>query len=341
MADKTGWEQSYYMLLTTGITESPSFAANTNIGTYGKTIPRVLLTNQPVFEQNREIIASPKAIGRSFLSKSGTTNIERLKGKQAPSTTFEMDFDAGCAFIPFMTLFQDVGALVDASTTKVFDCYTSSSVSYFANLLRVVENDKSQLIKGAIAKSITISGNEGEQLKMSVDWIGSDMEYDASTAATTTVSTVSNDIVLFSNLTFDWGNDGGDSLDVIGFDLTITNNAIPKYYMSDTVSKYLLGQIAVTGTLKFPWGESTVGNNMFFDYLNNQTDFLFSIYNSYSVDAVGEFKLLINAEVDNVVSNSDDEIVNEISFTGIYDGTNYPIKIYTYDNILRNIIINN
>lgn len=41
------------------------------------------------------------------------------------------------------------------------------------------------------------------------------------------------------------------------------------------------------------------------------------------------------------MSNSDDEIVNEISFTGIYDGTNYPIKIYTYDNILRNIIINN
>uniref|UniRef100_A0A6H1ZK83 Tail protein n=1 Tax=viral metagenome TaxID=1070528 RepID=A0A6H1ZK83_9ZZZZ len=337
MADRSNWEQSYYMMLTTGITDSPAFDANTNIGTYGKNIPRVLLSNQPTFEQNREIISSPKAIGRSFVSKEGTISIERLKGKQAPSTTFEMDLDAGGVFIPLMTMFQDSGAFGNDSVEKLFDCYTGSTVGYFANLLRILETGKSQLIKGAIANSITISGNEGEQIKVSVEWMGSDMDYDASTGATATVSTVLNSAVLFSDLSFDWGDTGASSdlLDISGFDITITNNAISKYYMSDTVSKYLLGQLSISGTLKFPWGETIVGNNLFFTYLNAQTDFLFSIYNDKNVNSAGDFKILINAEVDNVVTGSDDETINEVSFTSIYDGTNYPITISIYDGVSR------
>lgn len=336
MTQLAGWQSSYYMILTTDITQSAGFTDGVDIGTYGKTIPRVFLNNQPSFEQNREVLATPKSTGLSYISKTDS-NTDRLIGKQAPTTSYEMDLDAAAIFVPLMTLFQDAGALVSSVTTKQFNCYTTAGVTYYATLKRILETNKSQIIKGAIAKSINIKGNEGEAVTVTVDWVGASMDYSGTTAATTTISKLSNNTILFENLVFDLGNDAVNFLDVIGFDLTISNNATPRYYNNSSADNFILGKMSIEGTLKFPWGDSKLGGNTLFTYLNNQTDFVLSIYNSFSATAVGNFKILLNIECDNVTTNADDEISNEINFVGIYDGFHPPVRVYTYDSITRTI----
>jgi len=333
MAHLAGWQIGYYMVLTTGITTSPDFTAGDKIGTYGKSVPKVLLNSEATFEQNREIISSKKMTGNSYLTKTSLDNIDRLLGKQAPSTTFEMDFDAAAAFIPFVTLTQDAtGVFVSAGTSKIFNPYTSAGVSYFAALKKVLESNKSQLIKGAIANSITINGNEGEVLTMSVDWVGADMDGNATSAATDTINKASNTAIKFSDITVEIDD---TSVDISSFSVTFANNIVSRYYLSDTVSNYLLGEFTIEGSMKFPWGETNVGDKTFFDYLNNQTDFKIEIYNSATPNSVGEFVLGMNVELDSVSTSGDEEIVNEINFKGVYDGSTPIFLLQTYDGIDR------
>lgn len=349
MSDLARWQPTYYMAANKSITTETDFSSTgSTYGTYGTGKPIVYLTNNPPFEPNREIISTRKSTGNAFLTKAGSTAIERSVGIEAPSTTFEMDFDVAAAFIPFLTLFQDADAAAVANTNKEFNPYTSSSVTYFANLLRILESGSSQRIKGAIAKSITISGNEGEALTMSVEWLGADMDGDASNSVVVWSTGHSLSFARFRDMGCSYVTSGsstgstGSTVDIIGFDLTITNNAIARHYNNATVQKYILGDLEVTGTLRFPWGAATVGSTTFFDHLNNGENFILRFYRngqtlseSATGDTAGDFLIRVNAEADDVKTNSDDELNNEVSFTGIYDGRNDIIKVIFWDNIDR------
>ena len=345
MSDRARWQPSYHMVCSTAITHAPSFIAAAVEGPYGTGTTIVYLKNEPPFNPGREIITNRKSTGNAFLIKGGTTAIERTTGVEAPTTSFEFDFETKAAFIPFVTLFQDVtGTLVGTGTTKVFNCYTSSTVSEYAALLRVVDVSKSQLIKGAIANSITISGAEGEPVTMTVEWLGADMDGDASSATTAWSAVDAQSFVMFKDITCGYSagttNPTGTTVDIVGFDITITNNAVARHYNNATIKKYLLGDLMVEGTLRFPWGATTVGSDTFFTHLNAGTDFQIALYKTSYLETSasttnGEFSILLNVEADDVVTTSDDEMTNEISFTGIYDGTSYPISLKMNDNIDR------
>lgn len=343
MGDLSRWKPTYHMIATTAITHSPSFASGN--GAFGANTSIVYTKNDPVFNPNREIISNRKATGNAYLTKGGSTAIERLPGVEAPETSFEIDFETASAFIPLVTLFQgglDSAILSDSSTTgtTIINCYTGSTVSYYAALKRVLEADKSQLIKGAIAQSITISGNEGEPVTMTIDWLGADMDGDASTSVSTWTTSHASNFVMFKDMVCAY-NTSGTTIDIIGFDITMSNNAVAKHYNNATIQKYLLGDFTVEGTLRFPWGETSVGSDTFFTLLNAGTDFTLYLWKGTNLidhagTTAGHFAIKINAEVDDVTTNADDELANEISFSGIYDGTSYPVQISMNCGVSRN-----
>ena len=345
MGDLARWQPSYHMAASSGITYSRDFTLATVPGPYGVGTTIVYLKNEPPFNPGREIITNRKSTGRAYLTKGGTTSIERITGVEAPTTSFEFDFEAKAAFIPLLTLFQDVTTtLVASGITKVFNCYTSSAVSKYAVLLRTLETIKSQLIKGAIANSVTISGTEGEAVTMSVEWLGADMDGDASSGVTAWAPGDAESFLMFKDITCGYSdgttNPTGTTVDIVGFDITMTNNAVARHYNNATIQKYILGDFMVEGTLRFPWGATTVGSDTFFTHLNAGTDFQIAFYkNSYletsASTTAGEFSILLNVEADDVVTTSDDEITNEVSFTGVYDGTSYPVSIHLNDDCDR------
>jgi len=130
-------------------------------------------------------------------------------------------------------------------------------------------------------------------------------------------------------------------LDIVGFDITISNNAVARHYNHATIQKYLLGDFTVEGTLRFPWGEDTVGSTTFFDLLNNGTAFKLYLWKGQNIidhadTTAGYFTIIVNAEVDDVTTNADDELANEVSFTGIATSTTVlPIAISLNDNVDR------
>jgi len=347
MTDLARWQPSYHMAASSGITYSRDFTLATVPGPYGTGTTIVYLKNEPPFNPGREIITNRKSTGNAYLTKGGTTSIERITGVEAPTTSFEFDFDTKAAFIPLLTLFQDTsGASIGGTTatTKTFNCYSSSTVSKYAVLLRALETSKSQLIKGAIANSVTISGTEGEAVTMSVEWLGADMDGDASSSVIAWAPTDAESFLMFKDITCGYSDGTTDpsetTVDIVGFDITITNNAVARHYNNATIQKYILGDFMVEGTLRFPWGATTVGSDTFFTHLNAGTDFQIALYkniyletNGSTVD--GEFSILLNVEADDSVTTSDDEITNEVSFTGIYDGTSYPVSIHLNDDCDR------
>jgi len=339
MSSLTRWGPSYHMIATSAITHSPSFV--TGKGSFGTSTSIVYTKNDPVFNPNREIISNRKATGNAYLTKAASIPIERLPGVEAPTTSFEIDFETASAYIPLVTLFQEITSTVGTSAeTKVFNCYSGSDVSCYAALKRVLENDKCQLIKGAIAQSVTISGNEGEPVTMTVDWLGADMDGDATTGKSTWATTHASTFVMFKDMICAY-NASGATIDIVGFDLTISNNAVARHYNKATIQKYLLGDLTVEGTLRFPWGADTVGSTAFFTLLNAGTAFKLWLYKGNDItthidSTAGYFTIIVNAEVDDVTTNADDELVNEISFTGIATSTlELPISIALNDNVTR------
>ena len=337
-----GWQDQYYMIATTAITDSPDFAIATR-GAYGSGGGQVFLRNHPTFSLGQEAVASRKATGKSYLMKDASVRIERSLGVQNPTTTYEMDWDNESAFIPLHSLFQtDVAAATGATTVKTFAPYSGATVTNLASLLRFTESSKCHQIDGAIARSITISGEEGDSVQISTEWVGADM----TTAVTVTpagwTTGESLDFLLFKDMYCATGatSVSGNEVDIVGFDITITNNAVSKHYNNYTMQRHILGDFEVTGSIRIPWSSTNWGTNTLLTKLKDGNDFLLYLYWGTCANAVpaanGDMSITLNIENDSVeLSGGEEEAINEISFTGIYDGTSYPISIQMLDALDR------
>jgi hypothetical protein len=344
MSVLAGWQDAYYMEYASSISHSPSFSDAAIGGAYGLGKPLVYLSNHPTFDINKGVIFTRKATGRSYIMRGSSDHIERTPGTVAPTTTYEMDLDPSGCFIPLLTLFQPStsGAThTDAAAdTAIFYPYTVSTVSQYASLLRVTDTGQSHQILGAVAKTISISGEEGDSIKYSVEWTGANMSTGVSSTVTAWADSTGNSFLLFQDLTFVTGTtmaDMVDTVDITGFDITITNNVVAKHYDDVAMQRHILGNFEVSGTIKVPWSSTHGGQNSFLSKLIAGTDFLMCLYwGSSGATSAGQLSIIINAEVDSVnTSGGEDEAVNEIAFTGIYDAVNYPIEIRVFGNVPR------
>jgi len=341
-----GWQDAYYMCLTTSITQVGDMSSETEEGTYGDGMPIVYLRNHPTFELNKGIISARKATGRPYLIKGGSTRIERTPGTVAPTTSFEIDFDQDSCWIPLYTFFQALGSGLAATghtAIQTFQPYTSASTTAYASLLRVLEEGQSHQIVGAIPNSITIKGEEGDSIQMTVDWTGADMVTGQSSAVANWTTSDSETFLLFQDMTCLYESTGStngtaeQTVDLVGFEITMTNNIVAKHYDNPSIQRYILGDLEVTGTLRVPWSSSSGGKNDFITRLYRGDDFKVVLYWGAATPATdGDVAISLNIEVDTAQpTGGEDEAINEVAFTGVYDGTTYPIKIEVLSDIDR------
>lgn len=330
MGTVSAWENAYYLIYTTSTTESPDFSTGTCLGTYGEGKPIMYLTSKPPIEKLKETYFRRKSTGRSYLIK-GAYPIERIVNTFMAQASFETDLDSHNAFIPLITLFQTPSTGILTEDTKTFVPYTVSSVSNYASLLRFIETNSSQQIDGAVCRSVAFRGSIGSTVTMSMEWVGRTANMSAVGSTVTWGVTHCANALLFQNMKFAIDNSVYLN-ELIDFEIIITNNTVIRYYNNMYIKKFLTGDFQVTGSFKFPWNSSYNSGHDMLDKLRNGTDYKIMFWwGNYPTASEGDFSITLNVENDNVIVTEDTtEMVNEVNFTGIYDGTNLPVEIKMY-----------
>lgn len=345
-----GWSPSYFMTLSSGITDNGGFTTASALGPSGESgYPAVYLTNRPEFNPNQEILSSDKATSFPFPVQ-GDEDVERTLGTQSPEATYEFDMDVRSLFIPMVTLLQPSSGNVDGTSAdvKTISAYTSgvnqSNVDYYAYLFRRLDDSNNQEIRGCIANSVNISGSEGEILTTSVDFTGSQYATTGDTPGNGGTWEKSNSfkMISFDDIYVKMGSGISSTqlVDVTDLDLTIGNNVVAKYYNNQTIQRYILGNLEISLSLSMPWSSDAVTASNLADWLGvdgDDTPIHVQIGTSSGMTepaARGEFLIDMYGAIDDTTSADGDEITNSVDITGLmYSGNPFVFK--TYDEVDR------
>jgi|GEM_PF-1802462 len=331
MTTIAGWQDAYYLVGSTAITETPSFSADTCLGEYGEGHPQVFTKNHSEFESGLAIIESNKVSSFAYKIKGGNTNlIERAVGAFFPIDPIETSLDCLSGFLSFLTLFQMPNTGFANETYKTFIPYSTNYVRYYSSLLRTLEEGDSYQVDGAVAQTVTISGSEGEDISISTDWAGARVSTGASVAVCGWSNSASRTPLLFQDLTCAYESTA-QTVNLESFEITITNNATHPTYNRNAVARHILGDLEVAGTLKVPWSSTIGGKNEFITrLLSGERMLVYLWWGNLVPSQDGDFVITMNIEVNTSLLDSSDEDSNEVSFVGVFDGTTYPIKIDSY-----------
>lgn len=298
------------------------------------------LTNFPVFDSGTAIINTRKAVGTPY-RQTGTGCLEYQMGARTPQTTYECDATYKIMALFCQLLFQ--GGASEAATTPFLKTYIpyaegDADVVACAALIRKMSGQtaNSHVIGGAIIRSLSISGEEGQPIKLSAEFMGYNMvsDYDYSSEANI-LEFDTTACLMLQNMSVKLA---GTAVNIGKFDLSISNNAVPKYYNTNAVTKFVLGDFTATGNIVVPWAAATVGGNAQIDNFVNGTDCLLQFYfGNETPSATGDVKIEVNARYTGASVEGEDEIVTTLPFEGAGDGTNGAIRIYVADAVDRTI----
>lgn len=226
----------------------------------------------PDFASGLNVIDTRKATGAPYRK-----TIEYLQGDKDPTVTLEQEASPANLVAPLRLLFSTVTELAGAPYGKIYNVYTSlTNCDYSAkasapkaspalcSLIRYTGTaSESHRISSSIVRSITISGAEGEALKISAVYVGKNLETNVNPTLTKFEFPVTNNTaIMFHDLTFRL--DGTATIKVNSFSITMTNNAVAKHQATgatsnaDTVNNFILGDFTVTGNFVCPWDATNV-----------------------------------------------------------------------------------
>ena len=226
----------------------------------------------PDFASGLNVIDTRKATGAPYRK-----TIEYLQGDKDPTVTLEQEASPANLVAPLRLLFSTVTELAGAPYGKIYNVYTSlTNCDYSAkasapkaspalcSLIRYTGTaSESHRITSSIIRSITISGAEGEALKISAVYVGKNLETNVNPTLTKFEFPVTNNTaIMFHDLTFRL--DGTATIKVNSFSITMTNNAVAKHQATgatsnaDTVNNFILGDFTVTGNFVCPWDATNV-----------------------------------------------------------------------------------
>jgi len=285
----------------------------------------IALTNHPTFDPGQNHINQRKAVGTSY--RRAGTGYEFQVATQSPTTTWEFDVCADNISFILWSLFQNGASeaagspyvkyfipyeprQTDASDSVYTDCEVWLSL---VRKLAASGDAGSHRIIGAIARSITFSATEGENLKASVEFIG----YSHSTVRNIASDTLTMDAVaplLWQNATVELG---GNTTNIPGFSLTISNNAVVKFNNAGNPQKFILGEFTAEGTISIPWATTTEGGNTAMDdFVAGNTDRLAVYWGVGGEIATTDLDFSILAHIRRTAASmvGDDEILTEIPF---------------------------
>ncbi len=302
MANRNRWETLY------GVG-----AGTTNISTAANASFGIPLLNFPNFEPGTQTINQRKAVGTSYRRSGGC--LEFQQGASIPATSFEFDVSAANIGYFLWSLFQTSAFEGADPYPKYFVPYESATTEMWLTLVRKLAANgtaSSHRIVGAIVKSITLSANEGENLKATVEFQGYSFESNRDTTS---------DTFDFSSAScLQWQNAvvtlDGHTVNIPGFSLTISNNALTKFYDNATAVRHDVGEFTATGTLTIPWAAADEGANVQLDAFAAGTASRLVIYwgNGELADANTELSIIAHIRRTGATVQGDDEIVTEIPF---------------------------
>jgi hypothetical protein len=297
------------------------------------------LLNHPTFSPGAMVINNRKAVGTSY-RRTGNC-LEYVQGSRVPTVTYEADATPKLLAVFCQLLFQ--GGVTEAATNpflKTCIPYVSgdADVVACAALVRQMSlgGTDSHMIGGAIIKSLTISGEEGQPIKLSAEFTGYNMVSDFDFNAAANILEFDNSsCLLFQNST---ATLEGDAMNIDKFELTITNNAVAKFYNTAHVTKYVLGDFTATGSFRMPWSIASIGGNTQLNNFTAGTDKLFRVYwGTGSNGTDGDVDILVNARYTDAVVEGEDEIVTTLPFEAAADGTHEAITVLVCDAVDRSI----
>jgi len=342
------WQDQYafaYQTTSIGSTIDFATASGAGVGTSEYALP---LINHPHIDAGLDIIDQRKAIGISQRSVA-TGHQEFLQGTKNPNSTWEFDGNA-YNLAPFLwTLFQKgtTEGTGTAKFTKTYDPPTATEgpeCEVWMLLLRKMEeatNAHSTRGTGFIVKSITLSADGFSPLRVSVELVGKDVSY---------VYDAQNAVFTYNTKSFlVWGGSSGATCEIDGaavqlegFTLTITNNAIARHYGGQDVDKFITSDYTLEGSISVFWGDSNASQDQetqLVDFVAG-TDKRLHIYwgTTGGATTAGDLDILANIRYTGAtLADVDTEIVTECPFVGVYDGTYDAIQIVLSDGIDRAI----
>ena len=345
MGTRTIWQNLYGIMHATGspatgyAVDTNKFLATPDIGLeVGKhAIP---IIGNPSLDPGKAIIDQRKAVGIS--TRRTGAGYEYQQGVEEPTVTLEMEAIPNMIALFSWLLFQKGGSEgVATPFTKTFIPYTDPACEIWASILQQMsaEDADSHVIHGAICQSMTLSAAEGEALKLSATMNGSRFFDTFDFDAQASVLAVSEKApLLFQDcgqspavLTLD-----GAAINIPGFSITITNNAVGKKYANAHIYEFILGDLTGDGTFTMPWGQATEGANEQLDNFIAGIDTVL-VLEWGTAGSEGHIKIEANCRYTGAPLGGDDEIVTECPFDLVYDGTNDAIKITVSDAVDRGI----
>ncbi|RLC60908.1 MAG: hypothetical protein DRI01_09365 [Chloroflexi bacterium] len=168
-------------------------------------------------------------------------------------------FDMNIAIPFFKSLLQDAFVRYMGTMYWAWGSYTTNSVSKYISIAKPYGGSHSQIFHGGVCNSINISGSEMYNvIRMTSSFMFSDRSF---TSVPRAVVYEDDNIYKFlsaspsmyiSNTPYP---DIQVPINLLGFDITFTNNLKPHYRYTDYISAYELGRFSITGSISIGWDQ--------------------------------------------------------------------------------------
>ena len=325
---RVNWEELYGLQLqTTSISTAEDFKVLDSIGIGADSIFGLPITNPGVnFDPGQQIIDQKKATGVSY-RRTGT-GYEFQQAHRIPVTTYEWDANVYNLAGPLWLLFQGGASEGDLSPfTKTYVPYVTPACEVWSSLLRKMSASSadSHAMHGVIVRSITLSAEVGGPLKASAEFIGYDWTREFNFASAPSVLNFdAHAPVLWK----DAGNVAGlyvatTETHLRGFEITITNNAVPIYYDDVKPTKFALGDFDVTGKITVPWDATTVGgNSQLANFVSGENVLLHIWWGTFASSTEADISIKTNMHYTGAEVGGDEETGTTLPFVHAYDGAN-------------------
>jgi len=116
----------------------------------------------------------------------------------------------------------------------------------------------------------------------------------------------------------------GDNLKIVNFDLSFSNNPVPKSYDEESPHKLLLGRLAGTFDVSISWGDSNFGDSLALrDYLLNETHDAYLYWGNKTVSDFNDLSIRMRLLTKNVsIIQDKGELISKVLFEIVEDGAN-------------------
>ncbi len=341
MSTAIPWAILYGLVPATTITSTHVFGTGViGIATNKYAYPMV---GHPNFDPGQTVIDQRKAIG--IATRRTGAGFEYQQGVKSPVTTWEFDGNAYNLTLPLWLLFQKgtTQATTGDSFVKTYlapTCTTGVEMEQFGVLLKRMECgtvSSSQRILGAVVRSITFTAESNTPLRVSVEFVGADIDVTYSAENAVLTFDTNDPLIWGASSTEVKISPAGDvgaatEINVDSWSVTISNNIVAKQYGQNTVQKFIVQDFTVEGTIKVPWGASAGGGGTLVDDLITGDDMYMSLsWGSITGASSGDFAIILNARITGVEMSTDDEVAQDVTFSGAFDGTNAAISIVLHD----------